>query len=64
MTKQEAVIIMAYTGTNMGCLDEYYVYIKKLLGHPVFTHQTPQLAAQIKEKAEPDFIRLCNSIEE
>ncbi|WP_455802574.1 DUF7736 domain-containing protein [Blautia pseudococcoides] len=26
---------MAYTGINMGFMDEYYEYVGNLMGHPV-----------------------------
>lgn len=43
MKKSEAVIVMAYTDINMGCMDEYYDYIEKLLGQSVSTDEIPAL---------------------
>lgn len=61
MTKREAAIIMAYTGTCMLAGDDlkyYYKYVSEILGYEV---QTFDLARTdlIKEKSKGDFIKLC-----
>jgi len=62
MTKRECAIIMAYTGTCMlkgEDLIYFYEYIKELMGRNIYTHQIYELSEEIKEKAKPDFIKLC-----
>ena len=67
MTKREAAIVMAYTGTAMltgGDLVIFREYCAELLGFPVWTHEFPYFADAIKEKSKPDFIRLCQNLTE
>lgn len=62
MTKRECAVIMTYTGAVMLTGDDlqyFYEYIAELMGRPVFTHELAALADDLKEKAKPDFIRLC-----
>ena len=62
MTKRECAIIMTYTGTCMLTGDDlkyFYEYIAELMCRPVFSHEIPTLSDDLKEKAEPDFIRIC-----
>ena len=56
MTKEEAVILSAYTGYLL--LDDFgavHEFIEKLLGRPVFTHQLadPALAEEIRKECKP-----------
>ena len=68
MTKQECAIVMAFTGMvmlNGDDFDIFHKYVEKIMGRPVWIHELPMLEEKIKEKAEPDFIRLCEeAIEE
>ena len=60
MTNREKAIVMAYTGVVMlsgDRLNEYYKYLFELYGRPVYTHEL--LYLDIKEKAKPDFLKLC-----
>ena len=62
MTKQECAIVMSYTGVAMLEGDDlgiFYKYVEKLLGRPMHTHEYPQLAEEIKQRSEKDFIKLC-----
>ena len=62
MTKRECAIITAYTGVAMvegENLDLYYQYLADLFGRPVYTHEIPFLAEEIKRRSTPDFIALC-----
>ena len=62
MTKRECAIITAYTGVAMvegEDLDLYYQYLADLFGRPVYTHEIPFLAEEIKRRSTPDFIALC-----
>ena len=69
MTDKEKAIIMAYTGICMltgDKLDIFYNYLKDLLGYPVYTHKlaNTNLWETIKEKSKPDFLSLCEKVEE
>lgn len=62
MTKCECAIITAYTGVAMlagNDLRYLYEYVSELLGHSVQTIELATLADEIKEKAKPDFLKLC-----
>lgn len=67
MTKREAAVIMAVSGCALlvgDDLDYFYKYITELLGYPVWTHEIPALANEIKEKAMPEFVEICKNLEE
>ena len=67
MTKRECAIVMAYTGTCMLAgkdLYEFYDYIVGIMGEPIWSHEIYTRADEIKEKARPDFIRLCREASE
>ena len=62
MTNRECAIVTAYTGVAMvkgEDLDLYYQYLAELFGRPVYTHEIPFLAEEIKRRSTPDFIALC-----
>lgn len=66
MNKQEAAIIMAYTGIVMGDMKVYHAYVEKLLDRAVWTHEFADLKVitEIKEKSRPDFIKLSMELTE
>ncbi len=64
MTDKEKAVIMAYTGTTFLAGDKFGIfhkYIEDIMGRPVFTHELgdPKIASKIKEKALPDFLKIC-----
>lgn len=61
MTKQEKVIVSAYTRILMCDFPSVHAYIEEILGRPVWTHEfaSGELWDEIKEKTKPDFIRIC-----
>jgi len=62
MTLEEKVICETYTGicfTSGEERGEVYRYAEKLMGRPVYTHEFPGLADQLKDRSRPDFIRVC-----
>lgn len=64
MTNKEKAVIMAYTGVCMLSGDKFqhfHKYVEEFLGRPVFTHELADKAIwdEIKEKAKPDFLKLC-----
>lgn len=64
MTKQERIIVSAYTGYMMCDFDSMHKYIEEILGRPVFTHELARdyILKEIREKVKPDFIKLCEVI--
>lgn len=64
MTDREKAIVMAYTGVcmlNGDKFDIFHKYAEDLMGRPVYTHEfgLDLFANELKKKAEPDFIKLC-----
>lgn len=59
MTIREGAILTAYTGVNL-CKDfsKAHEYIEEIMGKPIFTHELPMLAEEIKKKSESDFIKI------
>ena len=56
---------MAYTGVTLLAHEDFryfHGYVEKLMGRPVFTHQLAELAEEIKEKAKPEFIKICQNL--
>ena len=65
MTKHEAAVVMAFTGTAFligDDLDIFYRYVSNLMRRPVHTHELPDLADEIKERAKPDMLKICKSL--
>lgn len=60
MTKREAAIVSAYTGFMLGDFSDMHEYIEEIMEHPVFTHElgSKSIAALVREKSKPDFIKL------
>ena len=64
MTDRERAIVEIYTGICMltgNKRNEVYKYMEEIMGHPVFTHELAdkQIQQELKEKAKPDFLKLC-----
>lgn len=61
MTKDEKLIVSAYTGTLMVEFNEFHEWIEERLGYPVWTHDflTEGFWADVKDKLHDDFMRLC-----
>lgn len=67
MTKQECAIVMAYTGVCMlegDDFDIFHEYVEKLMGRPLQTYEIVKRIDEIKKKAKPNFIALCESVRE
>lgn len=67
MTKQEAVLLSAYTGYMLApSFDDVHKFCEELLGRPVFTHglACEETQAQIREKCKPLVLELIKNIEE
>lgn len=61
MTKQEKLIVSAYTGFLMTNFDDFHEYVEKLLNRPVFTHEFSLdiIISEIQAKSKADFLKLC-----
>lgn len=68
MTKREAAIVMAYTGTTMLVGDDigiFWSYCSEIMhGRNIYTHEYPSLAEKIKEYSKKDFIDICKNLED
>ena len=62
MTKQERIIVSAYTGVLMCNFDDVHKYIEEKLGRPVFTHELgcDKVEREIKAATKSDFLALCS----
>lgn len=60
LTKEQAVVITAYTGFLLGSFNDVHHYIEKLMGRPVFTHEmgSKEFMDKLRRKAQADFIAL------
>lgn len=63
MTKQEKLIVSAYTGVLMTDMSSLQEYIEQKLGRPVWTHELAleDVFNEIKAAVKEDFIKLCNT---
>lgn len=58
MTKREAAIVSAYTGYLIGEFSDFHAYVEEIMGRPVFTHELPNIAEELKEKSKKDFMSI------
>ena len=65
MTKQERIIVSAYTGYLMCDFNDLHAYIEKKLGRPVWTHELgiEKTWQEIHEAVHADFEKLCEEEE-
>lgn len=65
MTKQEKIIVSAYTGFLMCGFSDLHKFIQDTLGRPVWTHElaSAQVQEEIREKVKPLFLALCKTEE-
>lgn len=69
MTDREKAIVMAYTGVCMLAENKFQIfhqYVEDIMGRPVQTIEMGMgsVANEIKEKARPDFLKLCEEDQE
>ena len=67
MTKQESLLISAYTGYLLThSFAEFHAFCEELLGRPIMTHQLAfkETQEEIREKCKPMIIELIKNIEE
>lgn len=61
MTKQERIIVSAYTGYLMCDFSDMHKYIEEKLGRPVWTHEMAykEIQNEIRAATKKDFLALC-----
>lgn len=61
LTKEQAAIIVAYTGYAAGPFGDIQEYAERKLGRSIFTHEfaSPDLAEELKDAAKADFVSIC-----
>ena len=61
MTKQEKLIVSAYTGVLMVNMDELQTFIEEKLGRPVWTHElaSDNVWQELHAALKPEFLKLC-----
>lgn len=61
MTKQEKIVVSAYTGILMCDFSDLHEYIEKKLGRPVWTHEmaSEEVQKEIRQKTKDDFLEIC-----
>ena len=61
MTKEERLIVSAYTGILMVEWDEFLEYTEKLLNRPILAKEveTEEFAEEVINAARSDFEKLC-----
>lgn len=62
LTKEQAVIISAYTGFLACSFSDLQEYAQKLMGRPIWTHEfaDPVVADKIRELSKQDFLAICH----
>lgn len=60
LTKEQAVVLTAYTGILMCNFSDFHEYVEKILGRSVWTHEfgDKETSELIKQKSKEDFMKL------
>lgn len=67
MTKNEAAVIMAYTGATMLVgedTDIFYAYVSSKMCKPIWSHELPKYKEEIQKRTKKDFIEICKNLTE
>ena len=61
MTKEEKLIVSAYTGILMTDFDSLHEFIEKKLGRPVWSHELANqlVVDELKMAVKEDFLKIC-----
>lgn len=61
LTKEQAIIISAYTGYTACTIFKMHYAVQQKLGREVFTHEfaNPAVMEQIQEAFREDFLAIC-----
>ena len=58
MTVREGAVISAYTQVLVCDMQYLHEYVDEIMGRPVFTHELPDLADEIKERSKEEFMNI------
>lgn len=66
LTKEQAVVVSAYTGFLICDFGDMHEYIEKIMGRSVFTHEMgcEEVMLEIREAAKDDFLALLPVVED
>lgn len=66
LTKEQAVVVSAYTGFLICDFGDMHEYIGKIMGRSVFTHEMAceEVMLEIREAAKDDFLALLPVVED
>lgn len=61
LTKEQAIIISAYTGVLACPFSDLHQFMEERLGRPVFTHEMgdPSFTEELRVATREDFLKLC-----
>lgn len=61
MTKEERLIVTAYTGVMMVEESEFYDYLEQVMGRPILAKElsSEDFANSVVEAVKDDFMKLC-----
>jgi len=59
LTAEQGAIISAYTGYMAGSFSALHAYAERKLGRPIWTHQFPSVADELREAAKADFVGIA-----
>jgi len=63
LTKEQAIVVSAYTGFLCCDFSDMHKAVEEKLGRPVFTHEFAHNGEQVREAFKGDFIALCTTSE-
>lgn len=58
LSRDQAAVIGAYTGILCGPFSDLQAYAEKVMGRPVWTHEMPGIADELKDRARNDFVAM------
>lgn len=61
LTKEQALIITAFTGVMSCPFSDFHEFVEKRLGRPIWTHEmgSPEFWEEIKQATKEDFLSIC-----
>lgn len=58
LTTEQGAIVSAYTGYLACSFSALHAYAERKLGRPIWTHQFPAIAEELREASKSDFIAM------
>lgn len=61
LTKEQAIVIMGYTGISTCNFSDFHADVERRLGHSVWTHTfgEKEFVEELKELYREDFLKIC-----